>query len=108
MRVLSPDDKDGHLITDGQDNDNDGYDDTPRIKNEVFTQTWCAPPVFDSNLANKEKMRKIPIQIEIDKDGDEIYDCNFIEYIELIRPPVVMRYMACGVILGIFPSWGIC
>lgn len=94
---VSLDGKDnGYLIDDGQDNDNDGYDDTPRIKSSeayqdgIFTQTWCAPSVFDSNLANKEKMRKIPVQIEIDKDGDEIYDYNFIEYIELVRPPVVM------------------
>jgi pimeloyl-ACP methyl ester carboxylesterase len=97
LSILSPDGKDnGKLITDGQDNDNDGYDDIPRIKNGTFTQTWCAPPVFDSNLANKEKMRKIPIQIEIDKDGDGIYDCNFIEYIELVRPPVVMVHGLWG------------
>jgi len=99
LSILSPDGKDnGQLVLDGQDNDNDGYDDTPRIKNETFTQTWIAPPVFDSVLgsANQEKMRQIPIQIEIDKDGDGTFEYTFTRYIELIRPPVVMVHGLWG------------
>jgi hypothetical protein len=99
LSILSPDGKDnGYLIEEGQDNDNDGYDDTPRIKDEGFTQTWCAPPVFDSveKDANTAQSRQIQVQIEIDKDGDGIYDCNFIEYVELVRTPVILVHGWCG------------
>ena len=91
LSILSLYGKDnGKLVVDGDDND--GYNDTPRIKDGTFTQTWIAPPVFDSVLgsANKEKMRKIPIQIKIDKDGDSNFEYTFIRYIELIRTPVIL------------------
>lgn len=93
LTVLSVEGKDnGHLIEKGQDNDGDSYDDTPRIENNVFTQTWCAPDVFDSveGVANTAKSRQIPIQFEIDKDNDGTYDAVFVKHIELFRPPVVM------------------
>ncbi|UCG59533.1 MAG: hypothetical protein JSU70_08460 [Phycisphaerales bacterium] len=87
LTVLSPDGKDnGHLIGEGQDFDEDNYDDTPRIAEGIFTQTWCAPAQFGSLCQDDvETERPIPIQIDVDRDGDGDYDYAFVEYITLVR-----------------------
>ena len=61
LTVLSTDGKDnGHFIEEGQDNDGDDYDDTPRIEWGFFTQTWCVPGEFDSleHAANTASSRQ--------------------------------------------------
>ncbi len=93
LTVLSPDGKDnGYLVGEGQDNNEDGYDDTPRIADGVFTQTWCAPQVFDSDLgsSNTAKTRDITILTEIDPDNDSVYEYSDTKTIFLARSPVVM------------------
>lgn len=74
----------GHLIGEGQDNNQDAYDDTPRVADEYFTQTWYVPTVFDStNPGTTAKQRSIPVQIKIDLDDDGAYDYSFLEYVTL-------------------------
>ncbi len=93
LTVLSPYGKDnGYLIEDGNDNDGDDYDDKPRISDGVFTQTWHAPATFDSieGKDNTNKTREISIQIKMDGNNDDIYECTVIKKLSLARPPVVM------------------
>lgn len=100
LTVLSPDGKDnGYLIGAGQDLDEDEYDDSPRIAEGIFTQTWCAPAAFGSLCEDDlETERQIPIQIDVDHDGDGAYDCTFVEYIHLVRSTGSIRGWACRVV----------
>ena len=99
LTVLPSDGKDnGQLIGEGQDNDGDDYDDTPRIAMGIFTQTWRAPTVFDSveGSSNTAETRDIQVQIEIDTDDNGSYDYTDTNEISLARPPVVMIHGLWG------------
>ncbi|HBG26119.1 MAG: hypothetical protein A2Y10_16335 [Planctomycetes bacterium GWF2_41_51] len=99
LTILNSDGKDdGILISEREDNDGDNYDDTPRILNGVFTQTWRTPQKFDSieGLLNTSKTRNIAIHAVIDSDNDGIYEYTDTENISLARPPVVMVHGLYG------------
>jgi len=93
ISVLTIDGEDnGRMIGEGEDDDGDGYDDTPRISEGVFTQSWCVPEFFVRKTSSKytEKTREIWIKIEYDPDKDGDVDYESTEQITLSRPPVLL------------------
>ncbi|MBN2269506.1 MAG: hypothetical protein JXN61_02770 [Sedimentisphaerales bacterium] len=80
--TLVPDGNDnGYLVGEGQDTDGDEYDDTPRIAEELFTQTWVIPPVPEGSTAALPRQVQIRLEVDIDDEGG--YDYEFIDRLPL-------------------------
>jgi hypothetical protein len=71
----------GRLVSEGDDKTLDGHDDTPRIVDGVYLQTWILPARSSMNAS----MTRAPIEIRVDSNGDFSLDQRFLDYVAIVR-----------------------
>jgi hypothetical protein len=69
----------GFLVPKGKDEIADGYDDGPRIVDDIFLQTW----ILTGSSSAEPPTSKVEFEVLIDTNNDTVLDWRFIERIDV-------------------------